>query len=518
MATAEKATFSIEFVVVGGSIAGLASGYCLRKAGHTVHIVEKSEGNAKKLGSIRSPPNMTRILQGWPDAKDLFSKATKCSGYHLSPLSRVYRLKVHVPKACPSTTDSERMGYMKFHDEIMTQLGADFLIFQLCLDVGVLITYGREVVGVSNADGPTTVIGADGHNSLLRGILGDEEESGTVQGQSITGINISVPTKVFREHEDLKSLCTDKEVGPSVLLQATSLKTILTDVNLDGKRVKLRWHFECMRHTRSLSGTESGQLDAETTYFTLCAPTRLYVDVTECCTNSPESKALPFDLSHYDPRLQKLISLGSGSFPTLQNTFELEECVGLDDTTILLGDAAHCAPIEDAATIGGLFAHLSGRSQVRRLLNAYQEIRRPRTTATQTSELSSLGHICLPPGDLKVARDTVYQATLHPDFAEFNKCADSPVAAEAWEAFLVMFSHNASEEASASLVVTLEAWVLINPAIITTTILDYMPALLVSNGIKLLYNAERILEDCFETSSLQQEATGLAQDSVFRSG
>ncbi|KAJ7656511.1 hypothetical protein DFH06DRAFT_1199781 [Mycena polygramma] len=433
MAPAEKATLSIEFVVVGGSIAGLASGYCLRKAGHAVQIVEKSEGNAKKSGSIRSPPNMTRILKGWPDAEGLFSRATKCSGISFN-----------------HAEDLERMGYMKFHAEIMTQLGADFLVFQyddlicyltqLCLDAGVVITYGREAVGVSNADGTTTVsfkdgsvlsgdivIGADGHNSLLRGILGDEEELGTVQIQSVTGINISVPTKVFREHEDLKSLCTDKEMSI--------------------------W----MGNGSSFVGTLN--LDVETTYFTLCAPTRLDVDVSEWYTTSPENKALPFELSHYDPRLQKLISLGSGCFPTLQNTFELEEFVGLDDTTILLGDAAHCAPIhgnhnasmaiEDAATIGGLFAHLSDRSQIRRLLNAYQEIRRPRTTATQTSELTSLGHICLPPGDLKVTRDTVYQSTLHPDFAEFDKCADSPVAAEAWEAFLVMFSHNASEEVQA---------------------------------------------------------------------
>ncbi|KAJ7682325.1 hypothetical protein DFH06DRAFT_292525 [Mycena polygramma] len=374
---------------------------------------------------------MTRILKDWPGADNLFSSATKCSGISFK-----------------RAENSERVGFMKFYAEIMSDLEADFLVFQyadfiryltqLCVDAGVVIKYGCEAVGISTADGIATVslkdgnalsadivIGADGHNSLVRAILEDNPDAEELKViHTVTGVNISVPTKVFREHEDLESLCTGNET------------TIWAG------------------NGSSLIGTLD--LNAETSYFSLCSPTRLDVDISEWYAGSGANKPLPFDLSGYDPRLQKLIGLGSSCFPTVQDISDLDETVGLHETTVLVGDAAHCASIhgshnaamgvEDAATIGRLFACLSERSQIRPFLHAYHEIRKPRTEATQTSEFAALVQICLPPGDLKVARDMVYQATLNPDFEEFTKCADSDEAVAAWEEYLTMFSYNATDQ------------------------------------------------------------------------
>jgi len=42
-----KASIAIRFVVVGGSIAGLATAYALRTAGHDVVLLEQSDGKSR---------------------------------------------------------------------------------------------------------------------------------------------------------------------------------------------------------------------------------------------------------------------------------------------------------------------------------------------------------------------------------------------------------------------------------------------------------------------------------------
>lgn len=42
-----KAKVSLDFVIVGASIAGLACAYALRQSGHKVHVLEASDGLGK---------------------------------------------------------------------------------------------------------------------------------------------------------------------------------------------------------------------------------------------------------------------------------------------------------------------------------------------------------------------------------------------------------------------------------------------------------------------------------------
>ena len=48
-----KAAAALDFLVVGGSIAGLAAAYNLRQAGHRVRVLEKGDG---KYDVSESPP------------------------------------------------------------------------------------------------------------------------------------------------------------------------------------------------------------------------------------------------------------------------------------------------------------------------------------------------------------------------------------------------------------------------------------------------------------------------------
>ena len=64
-----KAQVSLEIVVIGGSIAGLASAYALRRGGHKVVVLERTDGRARvclqfisRLGHVDSTLS-TRVVE-----------------------------------------------------------------------------------------------------------------------------------------------------------------------------------------------------------------------------------------------------------------------------------------------------------------------------------------------------------------------------------------------------------------------------------------------------------------------
>ncbi|KAJ7098793.1 hypothetical protein B0H15DRAFT_772207 [Mycena belliarum] len=430
-----RASCSLKFLIVGGSISGLATAYALSESGHEVIIVEKSDGRTKVSGSVRSPPNMTRILKEWPGMAALFQRrATKCSGHWFG---------IACSRLLPAET-SERVGFMKFHEQIMSELGADFFVLQhddlrreltsLCSAAGVAFEYGRTVVGVKSDDGVVSialndgksligdiVIGADGRDSIVREIVDDHLEP----THTVAGINISIPTKVVEATEHLESMCEYNEL------------TI--------------W----MGNGLSLTGALDSS--AKTFDLSVCSPMRLeFVDGDWYADHALET-TLPLELLRgCDPRLQKLIQKGYTCCPTVQVVFEQDDIVGLDGTAALVGDAAHSVlihgshnasmAIEDAITLGRLFSRLSDRKQIPLLLDAYREIRHPRTRATQESEYQSLVNISEPSGPLRDVRDGGLKATLSKEFEDFHNCEASALLVQSWEQYLVLFSHDANEE------------------------------------------------------------------------
>ncbi|KAJ7686081.1 hypothetical protein B0H17DRAFT_1181304 [Mycena rosella] len=385
-------SLSLKFIIVGGSISGLTAAYQLRDSGHEVIILDKTDGKTKFFHSIQTGIELIDI--------------------GLSSISFRH------------ADTSEPVGFMKFHEQIMAELRADFLILQA---VDVKSSDGSVTVALENGKilRGDIVIGADGHNSLVRSIVAEKTLEFT---HTVSGINISIPTRVVEEDEEFKSLCNSNEF------------TI--------------W----MGNGSSVVGTLDN--NAEIFSLALCFPTPI-VDVTDgdWHANHAVKTTVPFDyLSDYDPRLQKLIQLGYTCCPTIHRVFEQEDVVGLDGMVVLVGDAAHSAlvqihgshnssmAVEDAVTLGRLFSRLSNRRQIPLLLNAYREIRQPRTSATQKSEYESLLQISLPSGLLREARDAVLKATLCKAFEDFHNCEASDVLVQTWEQYLVLFKHDASEE------------------------------------------------------------------------
>ncbi|KAJ7879719.1 hypothetical protein B0H14DRAFT_3771440 [Mycena olivaceomarginata] len=170
--------------------------------------------------------------------------------------------------------------------------------------------------------------------------------------------------------------------------------------------------------------------------------------------NGDLSYLRPFDLSEYDPRLQKLIQLGRACRPTVHKLFQQEDVVGLNGSVVLVGDAAHTVlihgshnssmAVEDAVTLATLFSHLSNAKQIPVFTETYQELRQHRKNETRMSEYQSLVQITLPDGPLQEERDVTLRLTLDQAFLDFDNCKSlEPV----WEQYLVFFNHDAGEVA-----------------------------------------------------------------------
>lgn len=56
---------ALNVVIVGGGISGLAAALSLRRAGHTVHIYERSSLNNEIGAAIHLAPNASRALLAW---------------------------------------------------------------------------------------------------------------------------------------------------------------------------------------------------------------------------------------------------------------------------------------------------------------------------------------------------------------------------------------------------------------------------------------------------------------------
>ena len=55
----------LDILIAGGGICGLSCAIALRRAGHTIRILERSHFSNEVGAAITIPPNATRVLQSW---------------------------------------------------------------------------------------------------------------------------------------------------------------------------------------------------------------------------------------------------------------------------------------------------------------------------------------------------------------------------------------------------------------------------------------------------------------------
>ncbi|KAJ7173768.1 hypothetical protein C8R46DRAFT_1256296 [Mycena filopes] len=152
-----------------------------------------------------------------------------------------------------------------------------------------------------------------------------------------------------------------------------------------------------------------------------------------------------------EPRIKRLISMASTWHRSIQRI--PKSCQLTDPATglVIIGDAAHAVPattnhknsqVEDGFALGRIFSHLTSRDQIPALLQGYHATRYNRTIAAESSELGAMATATLPPGPARTARDHGLKAMSLLD--NESESVDEVVAA-VWSTYLVQFNYDATE-------------------------------------------------------------------------
>jgi 2-polyprenyl-6-methoxyphenol hydroxylase-like FAD-dependent oxidoreductase len=175
------AASNVDVVIIGGGIGGLAAGYALASAGHTVRLLERAQQFGEVGAGLQLAPNATRILAEWglldevvdagmlPGRLVLADVLTGQELLHLN-LGDAFRERYHAPYVVVHRSDVHR------------------ILLDACRCAGVELLTGRtaervETVGAWArtycADGEVyksaVVLAADGLSSTLRRSVVDDD-------------------------------------------------------------------------------------------------------------------------------------------------------------------------------------------------------------------------------------------------------------------------------------------------------------------------------------------------------
>ncbi|TFK48474.1 FAD/NAD(P)-binding domain-containing protein [Heliocybe sulcata] len=420
----EQSSVPLSFIVIGGSIAGLACAYSLRRAGHDVLVIDKATG-PDRTGAIRSPPNMTRILKEWGLQSELEKMGIINSRI-------VFR----------QGNTGEKIGTIIFHDQIMKAFRADYLflqygrlwslLYRLVTEAGITVRFKSTITSVDPSQPSVTlssgeslscdiVVGADGYESVARRcILGDNGKGVPDRRCNFT---LSVPASVLRADPDLKYFADEPEWNA--------------------------WlgNGSCI-HGHPAVGSE------EWYSLSLILPADSSAYAENWNTERPLAE-LNLDFASYDPRVRKMVDLAKGVTPIKFVRHEpFENLVHESGKVLVIGDAAHPIPphrdlntstaVEDAMTFGSIFSRLTSRDQISGLTTAFEDIRQPRSAKVVKSEHHRLDFLSLPVGPEQQARDDGLRALLSLAQLDWDN-ADEDYLRETWEDYIAMFNYDARE-------------------------------------------------------------------------
>ncbi|KAF8889731.1 hypothetical protein CPB84DRAFT_1963979 [Gymnopilus junonius] len=200
----DKASICLKIVVIGGSMAGLATAYALKRAGHDVRVIEKSDGKSKSLGHLQSPPNMTKILYRWGLQPLLDRAAHKC-------LAMVFRkgkspsmsTSVLIDPFLKAATEDQYLKDVFF--ELATDEGVDI---SPSTSVTSLVT-DPDTASVTLDNGETLsadfVVVADGYDSAFRALVtGVDDEDNKIPERRHGAATFILPLSLVSQDEDLR--------------------------------------------------------------------------------------------------------------------------------------------------------------------------------------------------------------------------------------------------------------------------------------------------------------------------
>nr|XP_036575409.1 putative salicylate hydroxylase [Colletotrichum truncatum]KAF6781972.1 putative salicylate hydroxylase [Colletotrichum truncatum] len=368
----------LDVVIVGAGIAGLAAGISLRRAGHKVHIYERSAMNNEVGAAIHVPPNVSRFLVRWgldPEGAG-FVKA--------GPIEFKDPATQETTMAMSHAQNHERYGADLWYahrvdlHEALKRKATDPLGPGIPVTIHLkswAVGYNPDLSAVHLNDGTEVradlVVGADGVHSLAsETVLGRKNPPSPASHYNCC-YRFLIPKEVLEEDEETKFFNENSD----------NLIRLYPD-NVKSRRLV---SYPCRKNTiHNFVG--------------------LFYD-EDMKSVTKEDYHADFDKKRaserfegFHPGLQAVISKATEikRWPLL---YRAPLPTWRKGKLVLAGDAAHpmlphqgqggAMGIEDGAALGIVFANITDSSQIEERLALYEKLRRSRASAIQI--LSNVG-------------------------------------------------------------------------------------------------------------------------------
>ncbi|KAF7335898.1 hypothetical protein MSAN_02326800 [Mycena sanguinolenta] len=417
----------LHFAIVGCGLGGLAAAHCLGKVGHSVTVFERAHSIGDVGAGIQISPNLSRLLIRWGLGEELRRVSVE-------PQSITFR----------RYETGDLVGWTKWGENMDRDYGsayyhlhrADLLDMLLKIASPYMNLYlNSRVVFVDPALGELTlqsgrtfradvILGADGVNSFIREVVVGHPDKPIPTGDA--AYRAIIPTSEMCKDPDLKPFVDHPEmtgwIGPGRHIMGYCI------------RDKREYNLVLLHPDRGAARAEAYDVQGSV-------------------------QQMKADFVGWEPRVQKLLALVSHTLIwPLFDRDPLGTWVHPSGRVALLGDACHpmlpytaqgsAMAIEDAAVLGSLFSRMTSRQQVLPLLHAYQNLRYPRTTATQLAARANQRIFHLSDGPEQEARDSSMRETMEDSLREERgEPSRSELAKNAKEKNRIQFCYDAEAEA-----------------------------------------------------------------------
>ncbi|TDL21438.1 FAD/NAD(P)-binding domain-containing protein [Rickenella mellea] len=377
-----KATHSLDIVIVGCGLGGLAAAFTLGHAGHRVTVLESAPAIGEIGAGIQVTPNLSRLLVRWGLGEVLKKIAVKPEAIAL----RRYNSGELVGWTQWGDKMERDHGSPYYHihradfHRLLLSLASPFMSLQLSSTVGSVNPSVPSLTLSSGAVIPCDlIVGCDGVKSLIREVVLGEPVKATPTGDA--AYRAIIPTEKMMKDSDLRELVEKQEMtgwmGPNRHIMAYCI------------RAKSEYNLVLLH-------PDDGSV--------------------ESWTEEGSAAKMRADFADFEPRVQKLLAMVPSTLKwKLMDRSPLPTWIHPEGKVVLLGDACHpmlpyraqgaAMAVEDAAVLGNLLSRVSQRDDLIPLLRGYENLRHARTAATQASSRLNQHIFHLPDGPEQEARD-----------------------------------------------------------------------------------------------------------------
>ncbi|KAF9528455.1 hypothetical protein CPB83DRAFT_906740 [Crepidotus variabilis] len=427
------APISLKVTIVGGGLSGLAAAYALRRAGHEVLILEKSDGSSRSMqspGGLRSLPNMTKVLMNWGLEQELSRIAIEHESTNFLCAETGEKLGVvsaHLEDQIRMDTDLHFTSFLFAHGDVHN------LLYDIAKREGVIFQFNATVVGADPGSGVVLldngeaieadlIVGADGCHSTLRQYIESPEE------------------KMSNNVENMLILSFTGTICPVDMKDDLQILERQADLNFCfGNRFFVSVHFHSKPEAPHYSVVLHHPYNEDD------IPIR-YQDWGPL----KDVADFDFDFDQLAPWLRKLISRADQIWGRIASIKPTPHCFD-NSRLVLVGEAIHtmspgsastpAMSLEDAQTLGCLFSVIENKNQIHRLLTAFDEIRLPRAAFAHYKDTIHTELAMLAAGPHRDMRDEFLIKSL-----EQNLKSEDEEMLEFYEEDIRMYAYDPGEE------------------------------------------------------------------------